>query len=531
MTQVFAHNPQTEFHFYSRKVGGFIVRTRQRYLSNRTLADPVATAQIVLRDTVIRDNDRSSLNGRSYADILQSNDLCTVKMMGRDGVQHTDIIGVVKKVEVFEIELSGEPEHRTEIRVEGIGSELANYRIFWHPHVAGRQNLGGMGFRARSNGKIPKGKPHEVVEGLFDTFMNDEYVFQFADGENLKKKIDFRPEPDSISHSRIALSALGMEGALWETMKRYADQPWMELFVDVQHERSFAEISTKKETGAQSGFTSSTKVKTDYSAFFNNQSSLHGKVGVYHRPTPFTLDRWQKLSQSKGWGFSFDEEERIDDGYELARDISKIYSFFFVPAKALLSGFDQLGSAYDQSNGLLPLYDADLVKRFGFRDLTQATEYVQYITAGDQSHGKIETSQFSLWELLAIRTLQLYQWHGYPEFWEGVLTVAGRIGPDSEKGVRIGSVITHRGTGWQYYVTGIQQVDQFPGQHITRITVERGRDQKKYSDWWATKMSGKYNSKLSNMFPQYILERLGLWPKGRDLKIPDQPAMAGDFIV
>lgn len=519
MSQIHKHNPAIQAEIYSRRYGGFTVKSPQRYLSSRTLENPTASARIMFRDTVVK-TDRKSVDGRAWGDVLQSNDLIKVTIMGRDNKRHIDIYGLVKNVEIMQIDMAGEPEHYTEIKLEGFGSELVNYRIFWHPHLAGRNNLGGLGYLARSKGNIPKGKPHEVVKSLFDTFMNDEYVFQFADGDKLTKKLEFRGESSELSLGRTGLSALGMEGPLWATLKRYADQPWHEIFLDIQHERELVNLENRPDTSAQSGFTSTTRAQSPLSAFFKNQEKLFGKVGLYFRPTPFTFDRWNKLAISTGWGFTLDEEERLDDGFELFRDISKVYSFFFATGKGVYSAFDQISSSYERANGVIPIYDADLVKRYGFRDLVQGTEYVDFKTKQDETHGTNTTSTFTKYEMLILRTLQLYLWHGYTDFWDGTLSTIGRIGPDPKTGIRIGSVITRKSTGWQYYVTGVQQVYNYPGQHTTRITVERGRDPQKYLEWWVSRVQSQYTDALSTSIPQYQLERFGLWPKGRDLRIP-----------
>lgn len=504
MTRIHAHNPQIEIEFYTAKYGNFKVRSPQRYLSTRNMTEPTANARIMMRDVVVKIEGTHEANGKLWKDVVSTKDLCKVSMMGRDNRRHTDIVGVVQKTEIVEIEMNGEPEFFAEISIQDVAGELSHYRIFWHPHVAGRSNIGGIGFFARSNGKIAKGKPNEVVESLYKTFMNDDYNPTLADAFGIDAHLEFRATPSILSEGTTALSALGMEGALWETMSRYADKPWHELFCDVQHERELVQgPPTRQEWRA---------------------SEVHlpqfDKVGIYHRPTPFDFNSWEKLSQTEGWGFTFDDRERMDDGYELSRDASRVYSFFFCPGKGVYTAFDQLSSAYDASGGILPIYDEDLLRRFGFREMTQGTEYIQFTQKNDATTGKVQNSTFSKWEALALRTLYLYQWFGYTEFYDGVFSTMGRIGPDPETGVRIGSVLRERNTNWQYYVTGVQQVYNFPGAHTTRITVERGRDHEHYKAWWREKISGRYNSTLSTQLPQWLLVKMGLWDARHNLKVP-----------
>ena len=499
------HNPQIELNFTTSKFGSFRVGSVQTYSSSRLMSEPTATAQVMLRGTVVQALLGSSVNGRSWTEVLTLNDLCVATMLSRDGKRHTDIVGLVKKVQVVEAEITGKPEHFVEVVLQDIAGELANYRIFWHPHLAGRSNIGGLGFLARSKGKIPRGKPNEVVKSLFQTFMNDDYIFKSVDGKTLAEIIEFRGENSILSDGNTALGALGLEGALWETLSRYSDRPWHELFVDVQHEKEL--LQSKKD-----------------------QSSL-GKVGLYHRPTPFDIKSWDKLALSDGWSFDLTEEERIGDGFELHKDLARVYSFFFCPGKGLYSAFDQLSMAFDNSGGILPLYDADLVRRFGFRELAQGTEYIQFIGAKDSSSGLTTGSNLRKWEALALRTLYLYQWFGYTDFYDGMFSVAGRVGPDPDYGVRIGSILKREKSNWQYYVTGVQQAYSFPNNHITRISVERGRNQESYKRWWRDRISSKYNSALSTRLPKNLLVKFGLWQEEDNLKIPALPAMAGDAVA
>lgn len=502
MEQHYIQAPHVELEVTSKRYGTFTIHAPRFYVSNRTLENPAATATIRFMDTYAKEGHISnpSLVGKRYRDLLQSNDAVKTTLLGGDKRRHADVTGLVKSVMPVEMEQqSGEPEHSVEVRVEGVGGELANYQIFWHPHIAGRNNLGGTGFLARSKGKIPRGKPHEVLQALFDTFMNDDYVFRVG-GKTLREVLDFIPteETGDLSLGNTALSALGNVGALWPLLKRYSDAPWNELFVDIQHERS--EVRGDLNSGFKIGYS--------------------GKEALYFRPTPFGFDRWNTLASTRGWGFTVDDEERVDDGFQLHRDQSRIYNFFFAPCKGIYSAFDQLSILFNQSNGILPLYDGDSIRKHGYRNLTQETEYVQYITKQDELVGPTDPSQRvtglgkeRLWKLLALRTLQLYQWYGYDNFWDGTFTVRGRIGPHSQHGIRVGSVITRNADGWQYYVTGVRQICPYPGVHTTQITVERGRDPQVYLKWWMGRMKQTYTDQVSTYLPPSLLSEFGLLPE------------------
>jgi len=468
----FTHHPQLSIEFRTKAGEIFITTQAYHYVSTRTLDNPVATAEIFLKGRTFEGTNNPRVDGQLIRNVIRSNDLAKIRISDGAGNSNIDVSGLAKVVGEHEMEIGGKPDHRVSLSVQGKGQELINYQIFWHPHIASRNNLGGIGFLVRSKGKPISGRPDEVLRGLIGAFFNDKYVFQFADGKVIGDAFSLNFEAPLESMGTTALSALGMEGPLWETLKRYSDAPWHELFVDIQHEK----------TGLQ---------ELDFAG--QSLASYEDKVGLYFRPTPWDFDTWDALRGQYGWGFTFDDEERIDDGTELSRDESRINNFFWVPAKAPYSGFDQLSMAFNQSNGKLPIYDEHSIANHGLRRMEQATEYVQYVTLADETHGSLTaeqrqrgaTKQIAIQDLLALRTLQLYRWFGYEEFYDGTITTRGRIGASPEHGARVGSILTRKRDNWQFYVTGIMQIWEYPGTHSTRWTVARGRDQVHYRRWWA----------------------------------------------
>lgn len=467
MPHIYNHRPNIQAEFFTRDGMRFTVtRGVRRYQSMRSVDSPESSASFALMGHVFTGTSDPAVEGREIAKILHSNDVCKLSMADEDGRRWPDVIGTVKQLRTTTIEMNGSPENRTEISVEGLGSELVNYQIFWHPHIAGQTNLGGVGWLVRTQGKVFKGRPDQILRQLYDAFFNDEYIFTLSDGRRLHQAIRPRFTEITDSLATTGLSALGNEGALWSTLKRYADQPWNELFVDLAHEDVRAAV--------------------DY--------TLPDEVMLYFRPTPWSFAAWDRLSASHGWGFTFKGRERLDDGEELVRDPGKYpYNFFWVPASAVFSGFDQLSNTFDQSGGRLPIYDADSIRRHGLRRLEQPTEYVQYLTNADANQQVIasppaaKTKQTRLYDLLVQRTLQLYQWHGYEDMFEGSITTRGRIGADRNNGIRIGSALTRESDGWQFYVRSVQQLWQFPGPHTTRIGVIRGHDPTAYRAWWQSR--------------------------------------------
>lgn len=497
----YSHNPDIQCTFTTRDGETFATKALFRYQSERHLETPTAKAHITLRGLRWSDLTNRRVADAEILNTLHSNDLCTVTMRDGKGDEHLDIIGLVKHTRPTIMEINGRPEHRVELEIEGLGRELEQYQIFWHPHIAGRSNLGGVGWLARSKGRLPKGRPDQVLQRLYETFLNDQYIFRLPDGRAISEALHLRFSAFRDSLAKTALKALGMESSLWETMRRYSDAPWGELFVDIPHES----------LGAQRPGTSAPEQVVD--------RFLRSGPAVYFRPTPFDFAAWDKLYGEHGWGFEYKDSERMDDGETLDRDESRIYNFFWTPMKSTYVGFDQLSLAYDQSSGLLPMYDEESIRQHGLRRLEQATEYVEPVTVADAKQGKMTpaqrhetaTGQDYLSGLLIKRTLQLYQWFGYDEFYDGMLTTRGRIGPDASHGARIGSVVARSRDGWQFYCTGLMQLWQMHGPHTTRWTLTRGRDPHHYKQWWQGKLRG-HEGKIqqSQQFARSLLKAVGI---------------------
>jgi len=479
-----SHNPDIRCEFETRDGETFSTKALFRYQSERHLESPTAKAHITLRGDRWMDLTNRRVGDAEIVETLRSNDLCTVTMRDGKGDEHIDITGLLKHARPTVMEIDGRPEHRVELEIEGLGRELEGYEIFWHPHIAGRNNLGGVGWLVRSKGRFPKGRPDQVIKTIFDTFLNDQYIFRLPDGRTIGEALQLRFSefPDSLA--KTALKAMGMEASLWETLKRYSDAPWGELFVAIPHEDMQRSVPKAQATTAS--------VDRVFDAFERKRGPA-----VYFRPTPFDIPAWDKLAASHGWGFSYADADRMDDGEVLDRDESRVYNFFWAPMRSTYSGFDQLSVAYNQSGGRLPTYDEEGIRRHGLRRLEQATEYVEMVTPDDAKPGVLtpaqqheaKTSQPKLMDMLVKRTLQLYQWYGYDEFFDGTITTRGRIGPDSQHGAQIGSILTRERGGMEFYVTGIMQLWQMHGPHTTRWTVTRGRNPRQYKEWWQGKLA------------------------------------------
>lgn len=481
----YTHNPAIELEFYTSQGQHFFVRDLLAYQSNRTLDNPTARASFMLKGIKFGPGADKEVRGKEVSNVLGLYDLCKVWMRDGKGKRWLEMIGLVSDDALSISESSGSPDYSQRISLVGLGEALERYQIFWHPHIAGRNNLGGIGFLVRSGGSPPKGRPDEVLSQLYDAFLNDQYVFTLADGRKLTQVLRRRFSTITDSLSVTGLAALGAEGALWATLKRYADCPWNELFVDVEHETNNP-ITQAVYGGIETGATGLT-------------GSYGDGVGVYLRSTPFDQDRWRELAKAgSGWGFTYSDSDRMGGGEQLHRNTDSIYNFFWVPGKAVLSAFDQLSSAYDQSGGKLPIYDEYSIRHYGLRRFEQQTEYVEFLKTLEAKQGNLSATDKTLMrtratrmsELLVLRTEQAQRWFGYNNFWTGTFTTRGRLGTDPEHGARVGGVITRKRDGKQFYITGISQNWQFPGPHTTTLTVTRGHDLQEYARW----VAGLYTS-------------------------------------
>jgi hypothetical protein len=411
-------------------------------------------------------SDRS-LADKEISATLNPYDLCKVWLCDGRGKRWIDIVGLIQADSLSVAETDGRPQNEVRLTLAGLGEALEKYQVFWHPHIAGQSNLGGIGWLVRAKGNTPRGRVDEVLTQIFDAFLNDKYVFTLADGRPLYQVLSKNFQTITGGLSTLGLQAMGMEGALWATLKRYSDAPWCELFVDIQHERGVlsADVSLLSSTYAET-------------------------VGLYLRPTPFSVAKWRSQAKEEGWGFEYEDSERLG-GEQLVRDTNNIYNFFWCPEKAVYSSFDQLSMAYNQSGGKVPIYDEASIRKYGLRRLEQGTEYIESLTVSDEKGGalaadektRMQTAAAKKADLLVTRTRQLHQWFGYDQFYEGTIATRGRIGSSHDHGGRIGGVLTRKRDGRQFYITGIQQNWSFPGPHTTVFQVSRGHDPDKYLSW------------------------------------------------
>lgn len=500
---MYNHNPNVRIDVFTHKGDSFRISDGVSYSSTSPLATPVHTAVFSIRGLTLS-KGLGDVSGKPIRDIISNNTLIKCRLADSNGDDWVDFIGSVLRTVEVEVEVGGAPEKRVEVHVEQIAKELMDYIIFWHPHIAAKNNLGGAGWLARKKGVLQSGRPDEVLDNLYKAFINDDYIMRLADGRKLSDVLTTNLEKITDSFAVTPLSALTNESPLWDLLDRYSDQPWNELFVSMQHEKALREST-----------------ETNRARF--RPSQYADKVGVYLRPTPFDFKDWENLSNTWGWGFEFDESERMGPGINISREEGTVYNFFWTVPKGVYTSFDMLSTLYNQSGGQLPIYDAELIKKYGLRRMEKPTEYVQYVTKEHRDNGGLspkERQEYStktntLWKLLIKRTLQLYRWFAYEEFWSGSITLRGRVGGSKENGIRQGGILRRKSDGMEFYVTNVQQTYEYPGPHTTTIEVSRGHYPREYRKWWANieeKRSNPSSVDLSTKLTKEVLKWFRLYP-------------------
>lgn len=464
MTTIHNHNPQIQAKFETRTGLVFTVDRIAAYQSLRLLADPIAKATLVLY------GDGMDLGLKQpLAQTLSDYDLCTVTMVDGEGKRHRDIVGLVKSVQTGKVEQGGRPNTVTTIVLSGLGEALQFYQIYWLTvRDPSRLNVGGLGYKIRSKGTVPKGRPDDVISHIYQTFISDTYQMQFANSRFLREMIDLRFEeiPDSLN--TVGIRAMMDMASLWSVMSRAVDAPWNEFFLALP----------------PGGMTTPEEEVGHYNK---------NRVGLYLRPTPFDLDRWDALKLAPGWHFVYEDSERMGAGEQLAHDSGKIYNLFWTTATGLMPQATQQASAYDHSNKQLPIVDEESVKRLGLRRMECQTQYVFFSTEQSDKQGALtpqqqqgaKTRQQDLYAMLVKKTKALQRWFGYDKFSEGQIQMRGRIGGSRTHGGNIGSVLTRQRDGWEGYITGVAQQWQFPGPHMTTFQCSRFRDPRDYAAWVA----------------------------------------------
>jgi len=453
--------PDIEVRIQTRAGEVFTLKTLVAYNSNRSLNDAYSVATLLFDGVEVQGSDNEAVNGRPWwgknGGVLRKKDLVGIYLRDHNGKLWPDVIGMVSSITVDTGEVAGTgiPQDGVKIVVNGLGRALSDYRIFFHPQFSTRPGLMlgyGLGTGLIQDGAPPSGRPDQVCRALFRRYFNSDFVFRLADGRNLSEaiRLDFAEIKDSFD--QMAKNINGQQLSVWEALRKFCDSPWSELFA---------------------------RLDTDT-----------GQLVLTLRPTPFDLNTWESLRSQEGWSYSYDESQR--NGIEsLMTDEDQVFSWFQAGALSGLSGIQGSIIQFRNSSGKVPVYDRDLIEKYGFKALEKTTDYIQILKSTDASSGqlspadqkKANSQKKSLLSMLEARTAQLYYWFGYEDFVRGVIPMVGRIGDDKKWGVRIGSVLTRKRDGLQMYITGIEQNWSMDGDWSTSVTVERGHYSDDYRKW------------------------------------------------
>lgn len=471
MTDLFQTSPPPRIEILTARGDSFVLQNAVACNTSRSLSNPVAQASVTFLDDRISGTN-SKFDGKRFEDVIGLYDMARIVWPARDGKEWQDGIYLVQRPIQSRLKPAQGPVDQFTLTLFSMGEALQRYKIFWSPWLENRNNFAGLGFLARSSGKIVRGRPNQVILALLSIFLNDDYVFRFADGKKLRE--GFLPQLQEITDSLNVngLSALNAEGALWETLKRYADQPWNEFFVDVPHENALGRPADRAQA---------------------QQLELAGALkpygqqeAIYLRPTPFEADRWANLRAEDGWGFDYDGSDAVDGGEQMGLDADSIANYFWAAPKVIYSQFDMIQLLRQQTGNRVPIAFEDSIRKFGLRKMECGTEYVQLtgentIDEATRQDGKISVRTEA--DLILRRTEQLARWFGYPDFWSGQLSTLGRIGATRKAGARIGGIVRNARDRREYYIEGIAQSWAQGAPWMTTLTLARGHVPAEYATW------------------------------------------------
>lgn len=473
MNLLYDQRPDLRIKVISRSGGTYVFLDPVDYESTRSLSNPAASATIAFAGTEpILVEGAPLAEGIEYKDIIYPYDIIHVTMKDAEEREWTDIYGLCNKITTIYREQDGRPSHATQIEVVGLGDILAKYLVFWHASMRGRNNIGGIQFFQKAGQPIPGG-PHEVCKQVYEAWFNDELTMSLADGRRIDQaiKLVFSEFPDSLAVT--PLNAMNMEGSVWDALKKYSDPPFGELHVQPYYPDS-----------------SSTPD-------LDRIESLGDRplIGLYLRPTPFTSPRWTALAQTPGWSYGWDDEERVGSETIQSFDANEVYSWFWCAGAFWQGRFDQLQTVLNDSNGKIPILFKEHFQTYGFRKFEEDTIYVEALresahkegTLTDEQRRRSTEGKTKTWEHIASKNIELALMFGYERMATGAVTLRGRIGIDKEHGIRVGSVITRKRDGWQFYVQQVSQRWSMGGLWTTSLQLTRGHDPKAWREWYRKK--------------------------------------------
>lgn len=468
MNPLYDQRPDLRIKVISRSGAAYIFQEPMEYESTRSMEQPAAQATIALAGTTFELIPGQPETAEEYKNAIHPYDIVHVTFVAGDGKEWTDIYGLVKKITTMYRDQGGVPNHATQIEVVGLGDILARFLVFWHASMRGKA-FPSIQFMQKAGQPI-SGGPHEVCAQLFHAWFNDGLELLLADNRLFDQvvKLMFSEFPDSFAVT--PLKAMNLEGTLWQALKKYSDPPFGELHVQIY----YPDNSTTPE--------------------LDRIENLGDRplVGLYLRPAPFTLGRWTALSQTPGWSFAWDDEERVGTEVIQEFDSDQIYSWFWCAGAFAQGRFDQLLKVFNDSGQKIPITFDENRRRYGFRKFEEDTIYVEALRQDAHQQSALTTEQkrkskngkTKVWEHLAQKNAELALMFGYERMASGSVTLRGRIGLHKEHGLRIGSVIKRNRDGHEFYVQAMTQNWSMGGLWTTSLQLVRGHDPKAWREWY-----------------------------------------------
>lgn len=453
-----SHMPPT-IKVWAWQGGSFEVHDAVQYDSTRSLENPVAVANIMLKGDRFQAVSDSSLVGKKYDDVFELYDLVQIRIRDRNGIEWVDVLGVVHAKQQNSRDNDGIPSKDFSLEVRSI-SELARvYQIFWHPQIP-IHAYSRLGFKIRTQSQPVQGRPDQMLKQFYELFINDRYLLDLADGRKLNDAIKLDLYKPTDGGMTINKSGVGNEASLLETLQSMADKPF-NLF--------YSDVPTPQELGRDK----------QYGTFEK----------LYLRKTPFNPDDWAELAGNAG--YDYDGSDLMEDGENLRLDADHISNVTWAYGLPLYGNFDQVLHLHLRSNGRIPRRNEDSIRRFGARSMSRQTIYMMHFDEAsikgkplsNKARRLLNTKATNHVGLLERRSNELYAWFGFPRFYHGTIETALRIGTNAQMGVRVGSILRNHVDKREYFLTQIDQSWRQGDLPTTSQTVERGHSPDDLAAW------------------------------------------------
>lgn len=378
---------------------------------------------------------------------VASNDRVTIIMHRPPEQQAVVFTGLVDDCRK-KVMISDEPQRVITITGRGVAKSFIQFDIGYVPEVQFVDvNVGWLTY---NNITLAGQTADQILGAVWDNIAKKQVNCKWNDGTELfdviQNNLTSRPELKLMDQT----SYMNFQGSLWAFMKEIADEPFNELFWEIDG----------------------------------------NKPTLFLRKTPFDRDDWEKLPIID----IFDEEVLLDD---TGRSDLETYTLFSVGAKTVFAPQD----AYN-TLGMPPLWYAPYYDKYGLRRLHVESAYA---AIADKTSAGYITEE----EVLKIMQVSLFNWNIMNNsFFNGNLIVRGSN--RFKVGCRLMYKCDEESSYTEYYIKSVSQSFVNFGSWTTEVGVIRGMNPKKrfespydkFEDYRGSKGLVPYNPNAVSLWEQ-----------------------------